>query len=90
MDSNRLLTKFSNGIIVQWGITNSLSAKATATVTLPIAFSNTNYKVTASAYYADTKYATPGINTLTTTTFKLLNITNVSSNCPFHWIAVGY
>ena len=82
--------KLGNGIIIQWGITSTLSAKAEATVTLPIAFTSTNYKVTGSANYSETKYATVGVHTLTTTSFKLLNITNVSSSCPFHWIAVGY
>ena len=73
--------KFTNGLIIQWGVdtTNDKSA----TVTLPTAFTSTNYNVSLTAVtIATTCY----IHTKSTTDFSARSMTDTG----FEWIAIGY
>lgn len=70
--------KLGNGLIVQWGRSNSKSE----TVTLPTPFSNTNYSITYSQH-TGTSY-TQAFTTKTTTTFWHGDSATVD------WIAIGY
>lgn len=62
---------WSDGFIEQWGKTSS-SGRATTTVTLPKAMSNTNYNITISQAAASDTWSTQA-NTVTTTSFVLSN-----------------
>lgn len=81
--------KFGNGIIIQWGMETTVSA--TTAVTLPTAFSTTNYSVTitsigdAGVYQRLVSANTPK----TTTKFTTYAGGGVASY-PFSWIAIGY
>ena len=69
--------QLGNGLIVQWG-----SFSTSGTITLPKAFTSTNYKVACSET-GDHEYG-PRIGNLTKTTFDVLN------SRPGMWIAIGY
>lgn len=81
--------KFTNGLIVQWGAV-TVSKDSRATVTFPTAYSNTDYKVTATVGNA---IQTGGGGIITTTTHTATNF--VMSNgqdalYDINWIAIGY
>lgn len=81
--------KFSNGIIIQWGQVSAGSGSGDNTVTLPTAFTTTNYSVTAQFIGNPGQIYQNGCHTLTTTSFKIHsyggNVTGVKK-----WIAIGY
>lgn len=78
--------KMGNGIIIQWG---TESAGSTVTVTLPIAFSNTNFKVIATSLATSGSLGALGINTKTTTGFNIY-ASGGASSVNSQWIAIGY
>lgn len=69
--------QLGNGLIIQWG-----SFSTSGTITLPKAFTSTDYKVACSET-GDHEYG-PRIGNLTKTTFDVLN------SRPGMWIAIGY
>jgi hypothetical protein len=82
--------KLPSGVIIQWGRTASIAAAGgTATITLPLAYTTTNYTVSLSPDTITTsanagQYATAR----TTTTFLLSNQSPTTST--FGWQAIGY
>lgn len=76
--------KLGNGLIIQWG-----TADTGGTITLPTAFTSTNYSVVISRVNTDTKYHGGSyVQTLTTTNFSF-NGADANSK-PHKWIAIGY
>ncbi len=81
--------KFSNGVIIQWGTTTSAAA-ATA-ITLPTAFSNTDYSVTITSvgnsgvYQRLISSSTPKSTTGFTT-----YASGGAASLNFSWQAIGY
>lgn len=81
--------KLGNGIIIQWGY-KSGTANVFNTVTLPTAFTSTNYKVVATGRSSNPDYSdwnTVISGTKTTTTFQVSWDDNDSG---VEWIAIGY
>lgn len=79
--------KFNNGIIMQWGKVADFSGEKT--ITLPVAFSSTNYSVVAGVHQVKGDYtANWATYTYTTTTFIVQN--QSSGSKPFTWLAIGY
>jgi hypothetical protein len=77
--------KLGNGVIIQWGAYTQ-SNTSVSTITLPTAFTSTNYQVTLVVDNIGWQAGvTPQTHSYTTTTFKAL--INVSTG---HWIAIGY
>lgn len=86
-DSNGYI-KFNNGIIINWGRVH-INAATSATVTLPIAFTSTNYKVVGTIYNTDAgSQKNMGVNNYTTTSFKMYNGQGGVED--YDWIAIGY
>lgn len=86
--------KFSNGIIIQWGLTTAIATNQSVTITLPTPFTSTNYRVAASPY---TSAAGNGdkrdywwMDGYTTTSFKVFASYEYASTARFSWIAIGY
>lgn len=76
--------KLGNGLILQWGLANT-----GGTVTLPTAFTSTNYSVVISRVNTDTKYHSGSyVQALTTTNFTF-NGADANSQ-PHYWQALGY
>ena len=81
--------KYSDGLIVQWGTYTNTSTSGT--ITLPVAFSNTNYSavIAQQGNNADTGGWGGGVAlnpTKTTTTITY----SVQESCKITWIAIGY
>ena len=78
--------KLGNGMIIQWGNITSTSFQQ-LTVTLPIAFSNTNYRVvlTQERNNTDTYEANTYVRSKTTSSFNILGQQDSTS-----FIAIGY
>ena len=76
--------KLGNGIIIQWG-RNTVTSSGGQTITLPTAFTNSNYKVISADESSD-GYGQLGITARTTTNFTF------NPNWPrtYAWIAIGY
>lgn len=80
--------KFSNGIIIQWGRV-SIDATSNSTITLPTAFTSTNYKVTATIYSTTaTSQKNVSVYNYTTTSFIMYN--GQGGTMSYDWIAIGY
>ena len=80
--------KFSNGVIIQWGLTSGDIGSA-KTVTLPVAFSSTNYSVITTTNSTGGEYYANGVSSKTTTSFKI-QAAGGASTAPSFWIAIGY
>lgn len=77
--------KLGNGLIIQWGSV-ALNGQHWATVTLPTAFTRTNYSIAlSSAEVGWTQSVTHQSRNKTTTTFETLG-----QGSPLSWIAIGY
>lgn len=80
--------KFANGLIIQWG--EVASGTAEVTVTLPTAFTNKNYQLSAQQVADNNlEYLAPNVGGKQTTTFNLIT-RGGAVNVPKSWIAVGY
>lgn len=78
--------KFSSGLIVQWGQIAG-NSNTRHTVTLPTAFTSTNYTVCSSnTTYADSAPWGATIEQITTTTFKIFQVHKQK----IWWVAIGY
>lgn len=78
--------KFGNGFIFQWG---RRSATSSATITLPLAFTSTNYSVVTTSKGTNTSVYQVIVNTLTASNFKVQAGGGASSS-DFNWVAMGY
>lgn len=78
--------KFTNGLIIQWG---RHANSGTATITLPTAFTSTNYRVSVTTEGTNTQIYQVITNTRTTTTFKTQAMGGANSQS-YNWIAIGY
>ena len=82
--------KLGNGLIIQWGITPNIGGNGTV-CTLPIAFTTTNYSVTAitSGTFNENSI---GLTGKTTTTFTLVErgYDGGWHNVPNYFIAIGF
>lgn len=78
--------KFTNGLIIQWGTSTKGSSK---TVTLPTAFSSTNYKVAVNNQTDNGGGYYSSATTKTTTTF-VIHSSSGAASFDNDWIAIGY
>lgn len=81
--------KFTNGLIIQWGTTTT--ADNETTITLPTAFTSTNYAVSCTVIANNAAYqrTLKNDNSRTTTAFTTY-MSGVNGNSNFTWIAIGY
>lgn len=78
--------KFDNGLIIQWGQTASGSS---TTVTLPTAFTSTNYVVSVGFETSSGENYAAGYDSKTITGFKIHTSGGAASRSK-SWIAIGY
>ena len=82
-----------SGIIIQWGVTGSISGDNSATVTFPISFPNAVFSVTATANASDSYDIFAKARDLTQDNFVArMEFTGSGSNGSgtIQWIAIGY
>lgn len=79
--------KFGNGIIIQWGKNNV--GTGNTDITLPTAFTSTNYRVTAmdAAFREGTGFQRISGGAYSTTKIRLCATSNPTYTC---WLAIGY
>lgn len=85
--------KLGNGVIIQWGTSENISERGSLTVTLPTAFTSTNYSVTANLKAQHTAANAEGVinvDDFTTTTFRLSAGYLDPNSAPVCWLAIGY
>ena len=85
--------RFESGLQICWGNTEITgNNNATSTVTLPIAFKNTNYSVTGTGSFgklvSDISFGLVTIPTITTSNFTCKKLFGEKST--FRWVAIGY
>lgn len=81
--------KFTNGLIIQWGKVSS--ASSSTAVTLPTAFSGTNYSVTITSIGNSGVYQRLiSADTAKTSTKFTTYASGGASSDAFHWLAIGY
>lgn len=81
--------KLGNGIIIQWGLAATASGTGTKQVSLPTAFSNTNYEVVVTG--VQTSYSNDYVGAVEVISQTSSNFTIYS--CGYsqaRWIAIGY
>lgn len=78
--------KFTNGLIIQWGTSAKGSSK---TVTLPTAFTSTNYKVAVNNQTTNGGGYYSSATTKTTTNF-VIHSSGGATSYDNDWIAIGY
>lgn len=78
--------KFTNGLIIQWG---RHADNGTATITLPTAFTSTNYRVSVTTEGTNTLSYQVITNTRATTSFKT-QATGGADSQSYNWLAIGY
>lgn len=85
--------QLGNGLIIQWGTSGTLNECSSLTITLPKAFTSTNYSVTANFKVQHTTQDAEGaitVDNFTTTTFRIsAGYVNPNSG-KVSWIAIGY
>jgi hypothetical protein len=79
----------TSGVIIQWGISGSITANTAFTITFPLAFPTgclfaTNIPVTANLV----GQMAPIVSATTATTFTGYNSTGIANT--FRWMAIGY
>jgi hypothetical protein len=89
--------KLGNGIIIQWGLVTGLTAQnnhVSQTVTLPMAFSSTNYTATIIGANSNNNYGQSTVIKSQTSSSFIWNSSywhNRDANVTdFRWIAIGY
>ena len=85
--------RFESGLQICWGNTEITgNNNTTSTVTLPIAFKNTNYSVTGTGSFgklvSDISFGLVTIPTITTSNFTCKKLFGEKST--FRWVAIGY
>ena len=82
--------KFSNGLIIQWGVATGTADNRT--VTLPTAFTSTNYMVSAMPFTSGVteSFYSISVDSGRTTTSMVLRAAGTAKNAMWCWIAIGY
>lgn len=80
--------KLGNGLIIQWGVTST--GGGDKTVTLPTAFTSTNYSVSTAWSYDGSLSSSHGHFTIKSHSTTNFVYHNESSNAASFWIAIGY
>lgn len=83
---------FPGGLIVQWGVTSTMNNNATLSVTLPVAYTTTNFGVIASRIRVSGQNAS-SIQSISTTSFNILNYesyTGSGGQSIYYWWSIGY
>ena len=78
--------KFSNGLILQWGVIVTDEANNDTTVWFPIAFPASCYTIVAH-HVGDTNYSNPCVTSFSRRDFKFYNENTRGTH--FTWIAIG-
>ena len=78
--------KFSNGLILQWGVIVTGKANNDTTVWFPIAFPASCYTIVAH-HVDDSNYSNPCVKSFSRRDFKFYNENNMGTH--FTWIAIG-
>jgi hypothetical protein len=89
--TNSFYIKYASGLIIQGG-TYTVTDFQKDTITLPVAFSNANYKVTATPRITSDDrifYDISLIKTRTTTSFKVVCNPSSATRQLIEWIAIG-
>ena len=82
--------QYTNGLLIQWGYINQVSS-AGSTVTLPIAYKDGNYGISAvrsATGNGETNLNIRIINNPTSISFEVANSTTTSTTC--RWMTIGY
>lgn len=80
---------FSNTVLIQWGTTPHQSASGSITVTINIAYTNTDYFAFANPIGGNSSYV--GIDSRTVTQFQHhIKTANTSPKNQCVWLTVGY
>ena len=84
--------KYSNGLIIQWGIISvSTSNQYKSVITFPIPFSNTNYSLNISQYTTTNKSIWSTFALLMYGNKTTTSVTTQSEKTDrLQWIAIGY
>jgi hypothetical protein len=81
--------KYTDGLIIQWGTYTNTSSSGT--ITLPLAFSNTNYSAVITQMGNSTDTGGWGAGVALNPTKTITTITySVQESCKITWIAIGY
>ena len=82
--------KLPNGLVIQWGMTPSVTVDTSLTVNFPIAFPNGVFAITISPYSAYiTGDSGPGLQT-NSWTLTQFTVTNDNQTAPGSYVAIGY
>lgn len=87
--ANPAYMKLGNGVLIQWGSTSNPSSSIT--VTLGTAFSNTSYRVFASASGTNASIYAPSIDYTSSTTSKfVMKLSGGAASVNHRWFAIGW
>lgn len=81
---------FNNGIVLQYGYLSSVGQGGSVKVTLPKAYTTTNYGSFSCPYTSTNIWANAASHSKTTTSFYVMNVANRGGNRAYHWFAIGY
>ena len=94
--------KFASGRLVCWGSSGGVQIQANSsytdkTITLPIAFANTDYYVLYGCYTSTTAIQNVGVmatfsqstSSFATRVWRNVNTTTYGAEPAFHWLAIG-
>lgn len=81
--------KLGNGMIIQWGRTTD-TTNQTKTITFPVAFTSTNYSITATANNQNSSYSYDGVTGITDRTTTSCKVFSWYATRTYDWLAIGY
>lgn len=81
-----------SGLIIQWGVSASLSQGASQTITLPLTFPNAHLVPLATAHISAGGYngASAGSHALSTSQIFVINTSSAALSFEIYWFAIGY
>lgn len=83
--------KFSNGIVIQWGISTGVTSGSSVPITFPIAFPNDVFRISVTGRSSTFTSSLSGIVANETATgFDLGSFSSVGLTRSYDWIAIGY
>jgi hypothetical protein len=82
--------KLPGGLIMQWGVTSSISSDSSSTITFPTAFPSACrcVQVTENRGLASIATGHSSVSSVGTTSFVLNN--GADASVPYYWFAIGY
>lgn len=82
--------QFKNGLIIQWGISSTLTNQATQDITLPVTFSSAFYAAFSTPYITTTSGGNESSSVFraSNSSVRVLNTGNGAS-FPIQWLAIG-